>query len=580
MDIWILLSSAFSIALWGIVSSSENKMFCYYSSFAINRSGKAKFLPEHINPYLCTHIIYAFADVVDGRDLRPSAKDDVSNKGLYYRTMGLKKLNPELKVLLAVGGWFVGSKPFIPILQSDSNRLAFVANVIAYLRKYNFDGLDMDWEFPGARGSPESDKHRFTLLMKDLQDSFREESKSSGREKLLLTMATAGGMYFISKSYDPPRLIPHIDYLLLMAYNYHGSWEDRTGHHSGSHPRAQEVGPERQLNQQWTIDYWLEQGASQDKLIVGIATYGMTFTLADANQNGVNASATGGGKKGKYTKEEGILSYFEICDYMKYGMKTVWMDEQMAPYGYHNNLWVGYDNQESITYKANNIRNRGLGGAFIWSVEMDDFNGKSCNQGRYPLLSTIAEILRPQSVKTYIPRFPRPNRRTTLQPGQRTLRPTPRKVRPTKNKVRPRSRTNAIPERPKTDSQNANGVKTAKSDSADNMRELTSKKEGDPDMVTDEENGDSRISHRGGNNKYQRTRTIPTENEDDTESKQIKTGKFVCPTAGFYKDTLDCGKYYICLNMGNKYRQFHLSCPRDLRWPGLKMHSKPRSGQG
>lgn len=65
--------------------------------------------------------------------------------------------------------------------------------------------------------------------------------------------------------------------------------------------------------QAWTIDYWVnEAGAPRDKVIVGIATYGMSFTLADPSEHGLKAAAIGGGKGGKYTKEKGILAYYEV----------------------------------------------------------------------------------------------------------------------------------------------------------------------------------------------------------------------------------------------------------------------------
>jgi len=65
--------------------------------------------------------------------------------------------------------------------------------------------------------------------------------------------------------------------------------------------------------QAWTIDYWLKKaGAPRDKVIVGISTYGTTFTLANAAQHGLKAASTGPGKAGKYTQEPGTLAYYEV----------------------------------------------------------------------------------------------------------------------------------------------------------------------------------------------------------------------------------------------------------------------------
>ncbi|XP_076456716.1 putative chitinase 10 [Babylonia areolata] len=387
----------FAASFTSLAAGADKKVFCYYSSFAQNRQGLGKFLPEDINPFLCTHIIFAFVDISpDGSQLVPFNRNDVGATGLYQRTMWLKDKNPALKVLLAVGGWQIGSKPFLPMIRDPATMRRWISNVITFLRKFNFDGFDMDWEFPATRGSPPEDKYRYTTLMKGLYEAFAEESRRTGREKLLLTMATASGTYFIDSSYEPRKIIPYMDYMLLMTYNYHGQWEKRTGHHTPmwKHPNDP-PGEQSELFLNWSIDYWLDMGVPKDKLVVGLATYGMTYTLADSRQNGVHSPARGGGRMGRYTKETGILSYYEICENLQEkGWKTGWIEEQEVPYAYGGDQWAGYDNVHSITIKANHIMKRGLAGAFVWSVEMDDFDG-SCGDGKYPLLSAVAQVLQP-----------------------------------------------------------------------------------------------------------------------------------------------------------------------------------------
>ncbi|XP_041362147.1 chitotriosidase-1-like [Gigantopelta aegis] len=395
------------------------KIFCYYSSFAQTRNGIGKFLPENIDPFLCTHMIFAFVDISpNGRDLIAFNWNDVGDNGLYQRTISLKQKNPALKVLLAVGGWQIGSKPFIPMISNDYNRRAWVKNVIKYLRTFmalqkweifsncrdyvmnagphNFDGFDMDWEFPATRGSPPEDKYRFTTLMKELYSEFKREAQETGRAKLLLTLAAASGTYYISQCYEPKKIIKYVDFMLLMTYNYHGQWEKVTGHHSAlwKH-RDDPPGEKSELFQNWSIDYWLQEGMDKDRLVVGIATYGMSFTLANPHQNGVFAPVRGGGRMGKYTSETGILSYYEICENIQqHGWKTSWIDDQGVPYAYGGDQWVGFETEDSLKLKADNIIKRDLAGAFVWSVEMDDFTGH-CGQGKYPLLKTITKILKP-----------------------------------------------------------------------------------------------------------------------------------------------------------------------------------------
>ena len=80
--------------------------------------------------------------------------------------MNLKTVNPDLKVSLAIGGWTHGTAPFVALVDDPNDINTFASNVVTYLRTYGFDGLDLDWEYPGSNGSPAGDKQRFTDLVK------------------------------------------------------------------------------------------------------------------------------------------------------------------------------------------------------------------------------------------------------------------------------------------------------------------------------------------------------------------------------------------------------------------------------
>ena len=154
---------------------------CYYGSWAIYRSGDGQFTASNIDANLCTHVIYAFAELDattftikspdPWADLSPS---EGGNYDLYGETVKLKQQNSNLTVLLAVGGWNAGSSNFSIMAQDPDHRASFIHSSVSYLKKYEFDGLDIDWEYPGSDGSdyggrPE-DKQNFVLLIQEFKE--------------------------------------------------------------------------------------------------------------------------------------------------------------------------------------------------------------------------------------------------------------------------------------------------------------------------------------------------------------------------------------------------------------------------
>ena len=92
------------------------------------------------------------------------------------------------------------------------------------------------------------------------------------------------------------------------------------------------------------MKYWLSEGAEPEKIILGTAFYGRTFTLADSTKHHIGDLFSGPGQAGKYTREAGMIGYNEICEMQKTeNWKIVFDEEQLAPYTYNGNQWIGYD---------------------------------------------------------------------------------------------------------------------------------------------------------------------------------------------------------------------------------------------
>lgn len=182
----------------------------------------------------------------------------------------------------------------------------------------------------------------------------------------------------------------------IVHFYFLGSWNTYIGFNSPLYPRSSEKGDKRLLNQQATIDTWIDGGCPSSKLVLGLGMYGRTFKLKQKKSADIKpySPSKGAGLPGNFTASNGFLSYYEICTLIKtQKWHTEYDKEQQVPYAYKDDQWVGYDNQESIEKKCHYVAERRLAGAMIWSLDFDDFNGAFCGQGKYALLTTVKKTL-------------------------------------------------------------------------------------------------------------------------------------------------------------------------------------------
>jgi len=306
--------------------------------------------------------------------------DPDSLRGSFHRLQILKAANPHLKTLISIGGW-TWSTYFSNIALTEDSREIFAASCVDFIQEYEFDGIDIDWEYPVSGGLPTNiyrpeDKENFTLLLAEL----RVQLDQAG--DYLLTIA-APASSIIQENLEIDQIHQYMDWINVMTYDFHGPWGDPQSDPVTNFNTPLFIASDDPLGEPYhsyfnlsaAIQGYLDAGVPAEKLNPGLAFYGRGYSGVPDVNNGLYQTYWGPANAG--TWENGVFDYWDLeQNYINInGYTAYWHNEAKVPWLYNPNTqtMISYDNPQSIEEKGNYLNSMNLGGAMFWEFSADKY---------------------------------------------------------------------------------------------------------------------------------------------------------------------------------------------------------------
>ncbi|KAL4812489.1 bacteriodes thetaiotaomicron symbiotic chitinase [Aspergillus spinulosporus] len=349
-----------------------NKVIGYYEAWSARRECYP-FPPAAIPIQGLTHVNFAFG-YIDPKSFEIVPMDGLTPSSLFTQTADVRTFKTglsDLEVFVSLGGWTfsdndTATQPtFGDIARTESNRQTFANNLVDFMKKYGFDGVDLDWEYPGAgdRGGHEEDTQNYVLLLKTLRETF--DRSSHGPYGLTFTIPSS---YWYLRWFDVPSMLEYADWTNMMSYDLHGVWdkENPIGDIVQGHTNLTEI--------KQSMDLLWRNNVPPEKVVLGLGFYGRSFQLKSRACSSPGCQFAGAAKAGDCTNNAGTLAYFEIQDIISEEDPEIIHDKDAGVkyFTFGNDQWVSFDDEDTFKQKTDYANDVGLGGLMIWSIDQDD----------------------------------------------------------------------------------------------------------------------------------------------------------------------------------------------------------------
>ena len=369
------LSLLLLISLSFPVLSQNKEIIGYYPSWKW-RTQKNFPMPAQLPFDKLTMIDYAFFyPLPDGTVMgRDSAGDAMILKGDPSLTSAAHQHG--VKVLVSIGGW-EDSNNFPAVASGDASRSRFAHSCLDRIKEFGFDGIDIDWEFPGYAehsGTPQ-DRSNYTRLLRAVRDTLSAREAQLGR-KLLLTAALPAGPD-LAQNFEVPQIAQILDHLNVMTYDFSGDWDSLSGHNAPLFaPRPDDT--TRNVDAAFRL-YAGTYQVPAAKINLGVPFYGHSYSHC------TSLYAPHAGSDTLHFPHGGAF-YYNIVDHLP-ELTRYWDERAKVPYVVSRswNTLVSYDDEQSVGFKAQYVLDNNAGGLIIWEI-----TGDYGEDGKTPLLDVIA----------------------------------------------------------------------------------------------------------------------------------------------------------------------------------------------